>query len=68
MTQRSLIKKLLVFALVAAFAGFAWLMLPGLDQAQAPGASQETARGSGLVQSINLEKGVVTIKHGPCRR
>lgn len=28
MTQRSLIKKLLVFALVAAFAGFAWLMLP----------------------------------------
>lgn len=58
-------KKLLVLALVAAFAGFAWLSLPGLDQAQAPGAPQQTARGSGLVQSIDREKGVVTIKHGP---
>ena len=65
MTQRSLMKKLLVFTLVAAFLGFAWLLLPSLDQAQAPGASQETARGSGLVQSIDKEKGVVTIKHGP---
>ena len=65
MTKRSLMKKLAVFTLVAAFAGFAWLSLPSLDQAQAPGAGQQTANGSGLVQSIDKEKGVVTIKHGP---
>ncbi len=60
-----IMKKLLIFALVAAFAGFAWLSLPGLDQAQAPGAPQQTARGSGLVLGIDKEKGVVTISHGP---
>ncbi len=58
-------KKLLVFIFVAAFAGLAWLSLPGLDQARAPGASQKTASGGGLVQSIDKERGVVTIKHGP---
>src|SRR3990172_8627089 len=65
MTTQSLLKKLLVFALIAAFAGFAWLSLPGPDQARAPNASQNTASGSGLVQSINKERGVVTIEHGP---
>ena len=65
MTRQSLMKKLLVFTLVAAFAGFAWLSLPNLDQAQAPGGSGNTARGSGLVQNIDKERGVVTIKHGP---
>jgi Cu(I)/Ag(I) efflux system periplasmic protein CusF len=65
MTKENLMKKLLVFTLVAAFAGFAWLSLPGPDQAQAPGASQKTASGTGLVQSIDRDKGVVTIKHGP---
>lgn len=58
-------KKLLVLVLVAAFAGFAWLSLPGLDQAQAPGVPQQTATGKGLVVGIDKEKGVVTISHGP---
>ena len=60
-----IMKKLLIFALVAVFAGFAWLSLPGLDQAQTPGASQQTASGSGVVLGIDKEKGVVTISHGP---
>jgi len=34
-------------------------------QAQAPTASQKTGKGTGLIQQIDLEKGVVTIKHGP---
>ena len=58
-------KGLLIFALVAAVAGFAWLSLPGLDQAQAPGASRQTVSGSGVVLGIDKEKGVVTISHGP---
>jgi len=59
------VKKPLIFTLVAAVAGFAWLSLPGLDQAQAPGAPQQTASGSGVVLGIDKEKGVVTISHGP---
>lgn len=58
-------KKLLIFTLVAAFAGFAWRSLPSPDPAQPPGAAQKTASGSGLVQAIDKENGVVTIKHGP---
>lgn len=65
MTKQSLLKKLLVLTLVAAFAGFAWLSLPGPDQAQAPGAPQKTATGSGVVQRIDTEQGVVTIRHDP---
>ena len=65
MTRQSLMKKLLVFTLVAAFAGFAWLLLPSPDQAQASDASQKTASGSGLVLGIDKEKSVVTISHGP---
>lgn len=57
--------KLLVFTAVAAFAGFAWLLLPSPDQAQAPGAPPQTATGSGLVVGVDREKGVVTISHGP---
>ena len=64
MTKQSLMKKLPVFALVAAFAGFAWLSLPSPDQAQTPGAPLLTAIGSGLVVGIDREKGVVTISHG----
>lgn len=64
MTKKSFLKKLLVLVLVAAFAGFAWLSLPGLDQAQRPGAPQ-TAIGTGLVQAIDKERGLVTIQHGP---
>jgi Cu(I)/Ag(I) efflux system protein CusF len=60
-----IMKKLLVLVLVAVFAGFAWLSLPGLDQAQAPGTSQQTASGSGVVLAIDKERGVVTISHGP---
>ena len=67
MTKQSLMKKLLVFTLVAAFAGFAWLSLPTPDQAQTPGAPPETASGGGLVLGIDTEKGVVTISHGPIR-
>jgi hypothetical protein len=46
-------KKLLVVIAVAAFAGFAWLSLPGFDQAQAPGARQQTVSGSGLVVGMD---------------
>lgn len=56
-------KKLLVLGLVAAFAGFAWLSLPGPDQAQTPGTTN-TVTGSGTVLGIDREKGVVTISHG----
>lgn len=65
MTKGRSMKKLLVLVLVAAFAGFAWLSLPGLDQAQAPGGPQQTATGSGTVLGIDREKGVVTISHAP---
>lgn len=58
------VKKLLIVALIAAFAGFAWLSLPGFDQKQTPGARQQTASGSGLVVGIDREKGVLTISHG----
>jgi Cu(I)/Ag(I) efflux system protein CusF len=57
-------KRLLIVALVAAFAGFAWLSLPGLDQAQLPGTSRK-ASGRGVVQHVDAEKGVITITHGP---
>jgi Cu(I)/Ag(I) efflux system protein CusF len=57
-------KKLLTLVLIAAFAAFAWLSLPGLDQAQPPGTPQN-AGGSGIVQHVDAEKGVVTITHGP---
>ena len=57
--------KLLVFVLVGAFAAFAWLSLQSPDQAQAPGAGQQTANGSGVLQSIDKGKGMVTIRHGP---
>lgn len=58
-------KKVAVLIVVAAVTGFAWLSLPGPDQVRTPSASQKTTSGSGLVQSINKERGVVTIKHGP---
>lgn len=34
-------------------------------QAQAPAASQKSGKGTGLIQQIDREKGIVTIKHGP---
>jgi len=33
--------------------------------AQASAAGQKTATGTGLIQQVDREKGVVTIKHGP---
>lgn len=57
-------KKFLILVLIAAFAGFAWLSLPGLDQAQPPGTFQNSG-GSGVVQHVDAEKGLVTISHGP---
>lgn len=51
-------KKLAIFTLVAAFAAFAWLSLPGLDQVQ-------TANGTGLLQHVDKDEGVVTISHDP---
>ena len=60
-------RKLVVVVVVAAFAGFAWLSLPSPNQAQAPGAPQQSATGRGLVVGIDKEKGVVTISHEPLR-
>ena len=34
-------------------------------QPQTPAAIQKTGTGTGLIQQIDREKGVVTIKHGP---
>ena len=34
-------------------------------QAQAPAAGQKTGKGTGLIQQIDRDKGVITIKHGP---
>jgi len=60
---------LLIMLLAAAGAGSAFAhhesggQHPG--QAQAPAAGQKTGKGTGLIQQIDREKGVVTIKHGP---
>ncbi len=56
-------KKLLVLVLIAVFAGFAWLSLPSPEQA--PRAGQQITSGSGVVEHIDNDKGVVTIRHGP---
>jgi Cu/Ag efflux protein CusF len=58
------VKKLLVLAIVAAFAAFAWLSLPTLEQEADPRAPRQTASGSGLILAIDRDKGVVTISHG----
>jgi len=34
-------------------------------QAQAPAAGQTSGKGTGLIQQIDRDKGVITIKHGP---
>ncbi len=60
-------KKRIVFMGVAAFTGVAWMSLPSPRQAQAPGTSQESATGRGLVVGIDKDKGVVTISHEPLR-
>ncbi|MBI3041775.1 MAG: copper-binding protein [Betaproteobacteria bacterium] len=60
-------RKLLVFAVVAAFAAFAWVSLPRPDREQTPGAPLQTATGRGTVVGIDREQGVVTISHEPLR-
>jgi Cu/Ag efflux protein CusF len=52
------VKKAIALLLVAAFAAFAWLLLPS------PGSAPVTASGSGLLQQVDREAGVVTISHG----
>lgn len=34
-------------------------------QAKAPAAGQKSTKGTGLIQQIDRDKGVITIKHGP---
>jgi len=60
---------LLIMLLAAASAEIAFshadagMKSPGADQALP--TSPKTGKGAGVIQRINLEKGVVTIKHGP---
>jgi Cu/Ag efflux protein CusF len=63
--MKTVVKTLVTAALVAAFALFAWRSLPSPEQAQAPGAGQVTVRGSGVVQDVDPQGGMVTIRHGP---
>jgi Cu(I)/Ag(I) efflux system periplasmic protein CusF len=63
--MKTVMKKLVAAVLVAAFAGFAWRSLPSPEQAQAPGTTQATVSGSGVVQDVELQGGMVTIRHGP---
>jgi len=58
---------IMLFAVAGAGNAFANYHLGGQHsgQAQAPATSQKTGKGTGLIQQINRDKGVVTIKHGP---
>ena len=67
-------KKLLVLAVIAVFAAFAWSLLPPPQQGRTEGAAPITAngkdvvqlldKGRGVVQYIDKARGVVMIKHG----
>jgi len=60
---------LLIMLLAAAGAGsaFAHHESGGRHSKQAPAATtgQKTGKGAGLIQQIDRDKGVITIKHGP---
>jgi len=63
-------KKLLsiiFFAAIGAASAVAQQMPGGQHMMQSPATSagQKTGKGTGLVQQVDREKGVVTIKHGP---
>jgi len=62
-------KRVLLFILFAAGApGGALAQQESMGQhgmQAAPAAGQKTAKGTGLIQRIDRDKGVVTIKHGP---
>jgi Cu(I)/Ag(I) efflux system periplasmic protein CusF len=53
------VKKLLAVLAFAAFATFVWIALPSIDEAQS------TGRGNGVVQWIDTEQAIVTLRHGP---
>jgi len=64
-------KKLLVLVPIAAFAAFAWWMLPTPERehtaqvtASGKGLVQRTDTGRGVVQHVDKARGMVTIKHG----
>ena len=57
--MKSVAKGLVAAVVFAVFAGFAWHSLPSPNQARAP------VRGSGVVQDVDPQGGMVTIRHGP---
>ncbi|OGA70390.1 MAG: hypothetical protein A3G81_34480 [Betaproteobacteria bacterium RIFCSPLOWO2_12_FULL_65_14] len=63
-------KKLIVAALVAGFAAFAWWLLPGVPRPEAAGGhanhgGDPAALADGVVLAVNRSAGNVTISHGP---
>lgn len=58
---------IMLFAAIGAGSAFAHHESGGQHsvQAQAPAAGQKSAKGTGLIQQIDRDKGVITIKHGP---
>jgi Cu(I)/Ag(I) efflux system protein CusF len=55
-------KKLLVVLLIAAFAAFAWRLLPS---PHGTGDPSQVATGRGVILNVDQAAGEVTIKHGP---
>ncbi|HSE01998.1 MAG TPA: copper-binding protein [Burkholderiales bacterium] len=53
------------FAAGAAGGAFAQQDSMGQHGMTAPAAGEKTAKGTGLIQQIDRDKGAVTIKHGP---
>ncbi len=63
-------KKLTVAALVVGFAAFAWWLLPSVPPPEAAGGhanhgADPAALSDGVVLSIDMRAGNVTISHGP---
>jgi len=58
-------KKLLIVLLIAAFAAFAWRLLPSRDPMQSTDGMAMTAWGKGIVQHVDEDAAEVTIRHGP---
>jgi Cu(I)/Ag(I) efflux system protein CusF len=58
---------IMLFAAIGAGSAFAHHESGGQHsmQAQAPAAGQKSSKGTGLIQQIDRDKGVITIKHGP---
>lgn len=64
-------KTMVVVAVVAAFAAFAWYLLPSPPRADAERALGEqvdpAAASEGVVLAVDRTGGIVTINHGPLR-